>query len=203
MRKRLINIFIVVILAFSISGCAQTAADTPAAEAETVESEHTENMDEEETDIEDADKTVIGEAADEEEDGSKGEVREEVENIEDMPEIEIVNINILEVKIKNEGEYEGFVSRLKEFTHCHSLWMDIEETDTTIYLDEILTYNNFDDVMIKNGGNISVRNMEDFTDSMTAVSLRHVFSIDEGLLSHIISSNLCAQAEIRIVRMSY
>lgn len=37
MRKRLISIYIVVILIFGICGCAQTAADASAAETETVE----------------------------------------------------------------------------------------------------------------------------------------------------------------------
>lgn len=54
MRKRLISIYIVAVLVFSICGCARAAVEVSVAEPETVETEHTETENEE-TDTEDTD----------------------------------------------------------------------------------------------------------------------------------------------------
>lgn len=179
-------IFLISIFCIYMTACgnADRQSAVEQSRAEIVETENTKTKSEETTD------TAYAE--------TESEAANVIENIQDMPEINIVNVSIVEVKIKNKEEYEGFVSRLGEFTGCHRLWIDLEETDTTIYLDEILTYNNFDDVMIENGGIISVKNMENFTYSMKEIGLRHVFSIDEGVLSRIISSNMDDQAEFRI-----
>ena len=176
MVKRLIDVCIVAFFVFSIFGCARTAEEVSAAELETVETENTETKSEETTD------TAYAETESE-----AANVEDVVENIRDMPEIEIVDSSIVSVKIKNEEQYKGFVSRLGEFVHYNMLCVDLEETDTTIYLDEILDCQNFELVQIRNGGRISVKDVQDFTYPMVEIALNHIFAVEEDVVKCLIS----------------
>ena len=131
-------------------------------------------------------------------DNNTSEVQEIGRSIQNMPEIEIISDYGVETKIRNEEEYEGFISRLEELTGYKYLWIDLEENSTTIYLDEVLTYNNFEFLQIKNGGSISFKDTQILNYPIHTIELSHVFSIEKDLLSHIISGKLFVQYNLVI-----
>ncbi|MCM1385918.1 MAG: hypothetical protein NC231_01210 [Bacillus sp. (in: Bacteria)] len=104
-----------------------------------------------------------------------------------MPEIEVTvsgSSSFLDVKIHNEKEYQAFVDCLEEYTESVGLTLFLEETDTVIYLDDILAYQNFRFLDIHNGGTISVRNMEILHESpVIDIELYHIYAIEENILS--------------------
>ena len=105
-----------------------------------------------------------------------------------MPEIE-ARSSIVEVKINNAEEYRVFVGCLDEYTDYEILQLELKETDTVIYLDEILAYHNFSILTIHNGGTIAVRNIESLkVNPLRNIELYHPYSIEENMLSHM--SNL-------------
>ena len=104
----------------------------------------------------------------------------------------------LTVKIQTQEEYERFIRRLEEFTGRDSLSMNLGETDTTIYLDEILAYQNFEWLYVRNGGTISFKDTQILTYPIRSIELDHVLGIEEGLFKHIISGDSYVQYGIRI-----
>ncbi len=109
-----------------------------------------------------------------------------------MPEIEVTvsgDYSFLDVTIHNEEEYQAFVDCLEDYTESVSLTLFLEETDTVIYLDDILVYQNFEFLDIKYGGTISARNMEVLNESpVRDIELYHPYAIEEDVLSQM--SNL-------------
>lgn len=92
--------------------------------------------------------------------------------------------SIVNVEIHNEGEYRGFVASLEEYMDCPILILDMQATDTVIYLDEILAYQNFHYLTITNGGTISARNMEILNESSVRdIKLDYIYVIEENILS--------------------
>lgn len=62
--------------------------------------------------------------------------------------------------------------------------MDLEETDTAVYLEEILAYYNFKILRIRQGGTISVQNMENLdANPLRDIELYHAYAIEEDILS--------------------
>ena len=116
-----------------------------------------------------------------------------VEDAEDIP-----NNGILEIKIHNQEEYQRFVSHLEDKTAYDHLWLDLFGTDTTVYLDELLAYQNFEYLRIKNGGTISYKDSRILTYSIRSIDLDHVFAIEEGLFDHIMSGDSYVGADITI-----
>ena len=104
----------------------------------------------------------------------------------------------LTVKIQTQEEYERFIGRLEEFTDRDSLSMNLGETDTTIYLDEILAYQNFKWLYVRNGGTISFKDTQILTYPIRSIELSHVSAIEESLLGHIISDDSYVQYGLRI-----
>ena len=147
MRRKLISICIIGILICGIYQYSQIAEAPTAKPVVALETAEEESPGNEPINI---NANALG-------DDDKREVQEEVESIQAMPEIKI-SYGYLEVNIQNQEEYEGFISRLEEFTDCDSLSMDLGETDITVYLDEILAYQNFERLYISNGGTISFKN---------------------------------------------
>lgn len=145
MRRRLINVCIVVILVCSIYGCAQTVENTPAVEPKLVKAENTETEDEEEPDTADAEseseETIISE-------GKYGQSEEQAEPSTDEPEAETVvgvdSISQLDIdgitpeetklikKIlsQNEEEFESFLMEDREWPHVQ-WWIEISCFDFT------------------------------------------------------------------------
>lgn len=106
-----------------------------------------------------------------------------------MPEIEVSQDSFVYVTIHNEEEYRAFVNCLEEYVDCYSLTLFLKETDTVIYLDEILSYHNFEFLRIMQGGTISARNMEALNISpLRDIELYHPYAIEEDMLSRM--SNL-------------
>lgn len=108
---------------------------------------------------------------------------------QNMPEIEVSQDSIVEVKIHNAEEYRAFVCCLEKYRNYGVLWLNLTETDTVVYLDEILAYHNFEILTIQYGGTISVRNMENLNaNPLRNIEMYHPCAIEENLLSQM--SNL-------------
>ena len=129
--------------------------------------------------------------------GDKAGVQEETESTQIMPVISRSG-GYLTVKIYNKDQYEGFISRLEEFTDCNSLSLDLVGKDTTIYLDEILAYQNFEWLYIENGGTVSCKDAQILTYPIRVIELSHVYAIEESLLDHIVSGDLYVQYKLAI-----
>ena len=106
-------------------------------------------------------------------------------NSQGIPGITIASPYSINVCIQNKTEYETFINRLAQYSDCTILWMDLSGTNTIVYMDEILKYDNFKYVHIKNGGIISVRDMDKFRCTLSGIELEYVSVIKEGVLSHI------------------
>lgn len=111
------------------------------------------------------------------------EANEEIKN-RNMPEIEVSRDScFIKAKIHNEEEYQAFVDCLEEYTESFSLTLYLEETDTVIYLDDILAYKNFEFLDIYYGGIISARNTEILnTSHVRHMELYHPYEIEENIL---------------------
>lgn len=167
------------------------------------ETEEDMNIESAADDAEDVDKSLEDESVtvnvNEADDDNMSRIREEAQSEdESIPDIEIIDNCIVEARIHNEEEYEGFVNRLEEFTGCHYLWIDLGDTDTTIYLDEILDLRDFEYLQVRNGGNISARDMKRCAYFKAEIELSHVFAIDEDVLRYIASNDSYGQSKIVI-----
>ena len=125
-------------------------------------------------------------------DVNKSEAEGTVENPQDIPDDEI-----LRIAIHNKEEYEEFISSLEEYATYSSLQLYLGETDTTIYLDEILAYQNFQKLYVEKGGIISFKNTQSLTYPIRRLELSHVYAIEEDVLSCIMSG--VSQAPQKIV----
>ena len=104
-----------------------------------------------------------------------------------MPEIRVSEgSSIIKVIIHNEEEYQAFVDCLEEYMDYRTLSLDLAETDTVIYLDEILAYHNFEYLNIFYGGTISALDIENLNACpLREIELYHIYSIEENILSRI------------------
>ena len=181
MRKRLISVYIVAILVFAFHRYALTVGETFVPESPSVDGTVNaephdltgKNMDEVRLDIVTED-DILG--------GNTGDT---TRNSQGIPGITIASPYSISVCIQNKAEYETFISRLAQYSDCTILWMDLSGTNTIVYMDEILKYDNFEYVHIKNGGIISVRDMDRFRCTLSGIELEYVSVIKEGVLSHI------------------
>lgn len=125
-------------------------------------------------------------------DVDKSEAEGTVEKPQDIPDDEI-----LRIAIHNKEEYEEFISSLEEYATYSSLQLYLGETDTTIYLDEILAYQNFQQLYVEKGGIISFKNTQSLTYPIRRLELSHVYAIEEDVLGCIMSG--VSQAPQKIV----
>ena len=102
-----------------------------------------------------------------------------------MPEIRTSEgSSIIKVIIHNEEEYQAFVDCLEEYMDRSILILDMQETPTVVYLDEILAYHNFWDLSIYCGGIISARDIGNLKENpLEAIDLYHTYTIEENILS--------------------
>lgn len=178
--KMMQSCILISLTAMVLSGCA--GQEQGMEEPETV----TESAQAEEPDEAEVDRTV-------------GEIKE-TEGIEETEEAEEPfaesdNSNVpkntasetssyVKVEIHNEEEYRGFVSSLEEYLDRHFLILDMQETDTVIYLDEILAYHNFRSLSISCGGIISAQNIDNLQENpLEEIDLYHTYAIEENILS--------------------
>lgn len=94
--------------------------------------------------------------------------------------------DIVSVDIHGEGEYRAFVNSLEKYRDCFELRLDMKETDTVVYLDEILAYHNFSYLSIFSGGVIAVRNMDNLKETpLEVLELNRVHAIEENVVSQL------------------
>ena len=116
------------------------------------------------------------------------------EELQSVLQVELSEEFSVRVKIENEDMYKKLINQLECYTDYSALYLDLSETDTTIFLDEILVYSNFEYIDIKNGGVIAVRNRDEFArQTMRSLNLYHISAIEEGVLE-----NISVAKEIRI-----
>lgn len=116
------------------------------------------------------------------------------EIIPNMPEIIQYCDGGIGVDICSPEEYTALISQLEKYQRGSYLDIRINEKDVTIYLDELLAYNNFQSLRISNGGTISAKDIDAVNmDMLERIELVQIVSIDEGLISHVPD-----QTELRI-----
>ncbi|MDE5599075.1 MAG: hypothetical protein K2J04_14765, partial [Lachnospiraceae bacterium] len=182
--KRLQIYILISLTVMILSGC--TGQEQEKEEPETVtESVQAEEPDEVEVDgaVEEIEET---EGIEETEEAEEPLAENEKPN---MPEIEVSrDSSFLYVTIHNEKEYQAFVDCLENYTECFSITLFLEETDTVIYLDDILAYQNFTFLDIKYGGTISARDIEILNESpVRDIELYHPYAIEENVLSQMLN----------------
>ena len=190
MRKRLIGTCMIVILLCGVYEYAQVVKRTIDVELNTEEEMDIEPAAEEFTEEENVNVTENVNTTD---DFDKGETQETSESIKDIP-----DNGILTVKIHTQAEYQRFISHLQEKTGYRQLWLNLSDASITVYLDEVLAYQNFERLRIKNGGTISFKNTQILTYPIRSIELDHVLGIEEGLFKHIISGDSYVQTDITI-----
>ncbi len=98
----------------------------------------------------------------------------------EKPEIEIVSDWSIEVKINSQKAYENFLCSLKAYKEYSILYLDMQGTDTVVYLDEILSEKNFAILEIRNGGIVSSKeNVTYENGSQESLYFDHVFQIEK------------------------
>lgn len=116
------------------------------------------------------------------------------EIIPNMPEIIQYCDGGIGVDICSPEEYTALISQLEKYQGGSYLDIRINEKDVTIYLDELLAYNNFQSLRISNGGTISAKDIDAVNmDMLERIELVQIVSIDKGLISHVPD-----QTELRI-----
>ena len=100
----------------------------------------------------------------------------------DMPAIESYPDGNVSVEMDSQAQYTEWLSQMENYTDCIGLRLNLLESDVTVYLDEILAYDNFKHVTIENGGAISVRDSGAINAHMLEkITLDQIYSIDERL----------------------
>lgn len=93
----------------------------------------------------------------------------------------------MSVSIHNEEEYQAFVRQLEASSGCQDLYLDMEDSETEVYLDDLmaacpgLTY-----LRIESGGRIAARDAESLdTCALYVLVLKSVLAVEEDILRHI------------------
>lgn len=108
------------------------------------------------------------------------------EIVSNMPSVETYPDGTVSVEIRHQKQYMAWISQLENYTDCIELHLDMQGTDVAVYLDEILTYGNFQYVTIENGGTISVKNSNVINiGAIEKIVFDQVRAIDKRLVSHI------------------
>lgn len=108
--------------------------------------------------------------------------------IMDILSIEILNQDTIKVKIDDQDAYKKFIDQLKDYKEYSSLYIDLLGENITIYLDEILSQNNFVYLCISNGGIISIKNAEMFSDDLLRnLELKNIFQIKSSALEKLVA----------------
>lgn len=115
----------------------------------------------------------------------RGEIQEEGEKQqESRPEIVLSGDSILEVKIYNQESYETFIKQIEEYKDYSILYVDLLGSNTIVYLDEILSQNNFVIAEISNGGVLSAKDIEVCKETnLRDLDLKYMFQIDNCVLN--------------------
>ena len=94
--------------------------------------------------------------------------------------IEILNQDTVEAKVDGQEAYEKFIGQLSEYKKYTVLYLDLLGKDTIIYLDEILSHANFTSLSISNGGIISIKELESFSDNLLEnLEFHHIIQVKD------------------------
>lgn len=108
------------------------------------------------------------------------------EIIPNMPEIIQYDSGGLSVEIQTQEEYVTWIGQLEDYRSFNKLYMDMKETDVSVFLDEILAFGNFRTLGIYNGGRVTAKKINAVSmDTLEEIEFNKIHSIDEGLMSRI------------------
>lgn len=108
------------------------------------------------------------------------------ETIPNMPEIIQYDSGGLSVEIQTQEEYITWIGQLEDYRSFNKLYIDMKETDVSIFLDEILAFGNFRTLRIYDGGRITAKKINAVNmDTLEEIEFNKIHSIDEGLMSRI------------------
>lgn len=106
--------------------------------------------------------------------------------------------SIVEARIYSQEDYDVFLDQLESDEKIHSVYLDLCDLDTTIYLDKLLENQNIGYLDIKNGGVICVRNKSLLeTSSLYGIRLYHISALQEDLLNHFRGLEICIRLDDR------
>ncbi|MDE5699486.1 MAG: hypothetical protein K2I96_19100 [Lachnospiraceae bacterium] len=101
-----------------------------------------------------------------------------------MPEIIQYDSGDLSIEIQTQEEYITWIGQLEDYRSFNKLYMDMKETDVSVFLDEILAFGNFRTLRINNGGLITAKDINAVNmDMLETVEFNKIHSIDKGLIS--------------------
>jgi len=102
----------------------------------------------------------------------------------------------IDVKIYSQADYEIFLNQLESDKDIHSVYMDLCDLDTLIYLDKLLENQNIRYLDIKNGGVICVRNKSLIESSnLDGIRLYHSSALQENMLDHFNGLEICIRLD--------
>lgn len=109
------------------------------------------------------------------------------------PEIKADNppVEHISVSIHNEEEYQAFVRQLEASSGCQSLYLDMEDSETAVYLDDLMACPGLTYLRIDSGGRITARDVESLdTSALYVLVLQSVLAVEEDILRHITAQSL-------------
>ena len=105
------------------------------------------------------------------------------------PEIKVYDppVEQMSVSIHNEEEYEAFVRQLEASSSCQDLHLDMEGSETAVYLDDLMAAcPGLTHLRIESGGRITARDAESLdTGGLAVLELESVLAVEEDILCHI------------------
>lgn len=109
------------------------------------------------------------------------------------PEIKADNPSVehLSVSIHNEEEYQAFVRQMEASSGCQILYLDMEGSETAVYLDDLMACPGLTYLRIESGGRITARDVESLdTGGLDVLVLQSVLAVEEDILRHITAQSL-------------
>ena len=92
---------------------------------------------------------------------------------------------IVEANIKNNIEYEAFIEWLNMGGEYSSLFLNLKNTYTAIYLDQIVENTNITYVSVRQGGEIMCNNLDILKEKhMEGIFFYHIYGMQEGIIEN-------------------
>lgn len=93
--------------------------------------------------------------------------------------------DMLYVDISTEEEYRAFIQRLEANPDCWYVALNMQGSDTAVYLDDLLASRRLTHLDIRNGGRVTARDVESLEGSLDDLLLWRITALDEGVLRRI------------------
>lgn len=118
-------------------------------------------------------------------------------NITNVPQNSLkikIQQNNIKANIQNSKDYQAVLKYLEKLKNIHAIYLDLCNTNTVIYLDELLKNQTIGYLDIKNGGNICIKDQTFLkTSSIYHINLRYVFEIQKNLFDAWNGLEICIQ----------